>query len=214
MKVEIYADVVCPWCYIGERRFTRAVAGLPDATSIDVAFRPYQLDPDAPSEAIPLTQYLDRRFGSLKASAMRQVTDAATAEGININWESALFVNTLQAHRLMLYAGDEHDTVLQRAVAEKLFAAHFEQGLNVGDFNVLRAIAVEAGADGDAALSYLESERGIGEVRRSNQVASELGITAVPTFVFNDRFAVQGAQPVAVFRQAISQIALEEQHPD
>ena len=214
MKVEIYADVVCPWCYIGERRFARAISELPDGASIDVAFRPYQLDPSASPEAIPLTQYLERRFGSLKGSAMRQVTDAAAAEGIDINWESALSVNTLHAHRLMMHVADEYDAAIQRAVAEKLFAAHFEHGLNVGDFDVLQAIAFEAGVDGDAALEYLKSERGIEEVQQSNQTANELGITAVPTFVFDGRYAVQGAQPAAVFKQVISEIALEEQHSD
>src|SRR5687767_13003626 len=101
MKVEIYSDVVCPWCYIGEKRFERALAAYPGAEAVEVIFRAYQLDPAAPPRAIPLRRYLERRFGAPADGMTKQVSAAAAGEGIEIDWDRALAVSTRQAHRLM-----------------------------------------------------------------------------------------------------------------
>src|SRR5215218_5795732 len=108
MKVEIYSDVVCPWCYIGERRFERALAAYPASEPVEVVFRPYQLDPGAPAEARPLRRYLEARFGGSADGMTRQVGAAAAGEGITIDWDRALAVNTLQANRLLRLAEREY----------------------------------------------------------------------------------------------------------
>src|SRR5690554_4302487 len=100
MKVEIYSDIVCPWCYIGDRRFARALAAFPGAAQVDVVYRPYQLDPDAPEEPIPLKSYLERRFGRPVDGMLQRVSETAREEGIEMDWDRALSVNTLTAHRL------------------------------------------------------------------------------------------------------------------
>ena len=206
MKVEIYSDVVCPWCYIGERRFARALAAYPGAAGVEVVFRPYQLDPGAPAGAIPLRRYLERRFGGPSERMTEQVGAAAAGEGIAIDWDRALAVNTLAAHRLMRLAEREYGAPVQRALAEKLFAAHFTEGGDVSDPALLTGLAMAAGMDEDRVRGYLASEEGAAELQAELEQARRLGIRAVPTFVFEGRFMVQGAQSASVFLQALEEV--------
>src|SRR5689334_13616428 len=133
MLIEIYADIVCPWCYIGERRFSRALARREDAEAFDVEFRPFQLDPREPRGPRPLREALARKFGGRAESIMRQVSEAARGEGITIDWDRALAANTFDAHRLLWFALRDYDAAVQRALIERLFAAHFTEGGDVGD---------------------------------------------------------------------------------
>lgn len=205
MKVEIYSDVVCPWCYIGERRFARALAAFGSAEEVEVVYRPYQLDSGAPSAAIPLKEYLAARYGPQSARMVAHAGDAAAGEGVEIDWDRALAVNTLTAHRLLSLAEREHGAGTQRALAEKLFDLHFTRGGDVSGVEELTRVAVEVGMDGDAVRSYLSSDAGMEEVEEQIAVARRLGIQAVPTFVFDGEFAVQGAQPASVFLQALEE---------
>lgn len=207
MQVEIYSDVVCPWCYIGERRFARALAGFPGAGDVRVAFRPYQLDPDAPAEAVPLSAYLQRRFGPGAAAMQAQVSAAARAEGIEIDWERALAANTRTAHRLMRLAGRAYGEAVQRALAGRLFALHFTRGGDVSDAEQLADAAAEVGMDRARAAEYLASGEGEEALEAEFEAARRLGIRAVPTFVFDGRFAVQGAQPPEALRGALERAA-------
>src|SRR5690606_15920826 len=116
MKVEIYSDVACPWCYIGERRFARALAAFPGAEDVEVVFRPYQLDANTPHQAVPMAQYLERRFGRPVNDMLGRVTSEAGREGITMNWDRALAVNTRTAHRLMRLAEREYGAEVQRAL--------------------------------------------------------------------------------------------------
>ena len=152
MKVEIYADVVCPWCYIGERRFARALAAFPQADRVDVVYRPYQLDPEAPAEAAPLKQYLARRYGALVESMRARGTEAAAAEAIVMNWDRALSVNTLTAHRLLGLAEREHGAEVQRALLDKLFEAHFTRGIDVADQPALGPERLDDGLEHQQAV--------------------------------------------------------------
>lgn len=206
MKVEIYSDVVCPWCYVGKRRFASALADFAGAEDVDVVFRPYQLDPTAPASPLPLMQYLERRFGGNGAAMMQHVTDAAATEGITIAWDAAQSVNTHTAHRLLRLAATEYPAGVQHDLAEGLFAAHFTHGENVADHAVLTRLATAAGMDADRVRAYLASGEGSEELDAELSTAREAGIQSVPTFVFEGQYAVSGAQPVAVFRQVLEEV--------
>ena len=204
MKVEIYSDVVCPWCYIGERRFLRALEAS-GAEDVEVIFRPFQLDPSAAEEARPLSEYLSRRFGAMASAMTSRVTQLGEAEGIRFDWERAQAVNTLRAHRLMRLAEGEPLEV-RLALVEGLFRAHFSEGRNVGDDAELVAIAGAAGVDTARAAQWLSSGEGEEEVRAAIEEARAIGVESVPTFVFDDRFALEGAQAVETFVAALDEV--------
>jgi len=207
MKVEIYSDVVCPWCYIGERRFARALAAFPQADQVDVVYRSYQLDPEAPAKAVPLKQYLARGFGAAVDGMLARVTENAAAEGIVMDWDRALSVNTLTAHRLIGLAEREYGPQVQRALFEKLFEAHFTRGVDIADHDELADIAASVGMDRARVQAYLASDEGLAEAREAFEQARRIGVRAVPTFVFDGEFAIEGAQPASIFLQVLEEVA-------
>src|SRR5690606_20979544 len=163
MKVEIYSDVACPWCYIGERRFARALAAYSGADRVEVVFRSYQLDPGAPAEAVPTKEYLRRRFGDRVDEMLDRVSSNARGEGIVMDWDRALSVNTLTAHRLLRLAEHEYGADVQGALAEKLFAAHFTEGGDVSDHELLTSLAESVGMDPERVRTYLATGEGEAE---------------------------------------------------
>ena len=205
MKVEIYSDVACPWCYVGERRFARALAAF-GRDDVEVVFRPYQLDPAAPADAEPIARYLERRFGPRAAGMTGAVSAAAAGEGITMDWERALAANTRDAHRLLGLALREHGPVVQRALAALLFDAHFTRGGDVSDHAQLASLAERAGLDGDRVRAFLASDEGAAGLDDELARARALGVTAVPTFVFDGQYAVSGAQPVSAFVAAMEEV--------
>lgn len=207
MKVEIYSDIACPWCYIGERRFARALADFPGADDVEIVFRSYQLDPDAPSEAVPHSEYMEKRFGHRGEGMHRQVDAAGAEEGIRFAWDKALAVNTRTAHRLLRLAEQEYGSEVQRALVERLFDLHFTRGGDLADSDQLVAEAVAVGIDGERARDYLDSGEGRQELEQALQAARDLGVRAVPTFVFDGKAAVEGAQPPARFLEALEEVA-------
>lgn len=206
MKVEIYADIVCPWCYIGERRFERALAEFPGGADVEVVYRPYQLDPGAPETARPLAEYLDARFGAAAGAMRARVTEVAAGEGITIDWDRALSVNTRTAHRLLRLAAREYGPAVQRSLMEALFAAHFTHGGDVGDHARLTALASSVGMDADRVAAYLASNEGAEALAAEFEDARARGVRAVPTFVFDGRYVVEGGQPTAVFLDVLRQV--------
>jgi predicted DsbA family dithiol-disulfide isomerase len=207
MKVEIYSDVACPWCYIGKRRFERALAAFPGAEAVEVVYRPYQLNPEAPDSPFPLQEYLQKKFGAQAAQMARQVAETARTEGIVMDFGRALSANTLSALRLLRLAEHEYGAAVQQALKEKLLEAHFALGLDVGDREVLAGLAESVGMDGERARAYLQGDEGRREVKDEIAAAQRLRITAVPTFVIDGRYAVQGAQPASAFLQVLEQVA-------
>lgn len=206
MKVEIYADIVCPWCYIGERRFERALAGFQGGDEIQVVYRPFQLDPGAPETAMPLKEYLDARFGAAAAGMRARVSEAASGEGITIDWERALSVNTRMAHRLLRLAEREYGPAVQRSLMDALFAAHFTHGGDVADPAQLTELAASVGMDADRVGSYLNSAEGAEALAAEFGAARGRGVRAVPTFVFDGRYVVEGGQPAAVFQEVLEEV--------
>lgn len=207
MQVEIYSDVVCPWCYIGERRFAKALQQFPGRADVDVVFRPYQLDPDAPSTPAPLIESLREKFGSNVRAMLDRVSAAAAGVGIEIRWDEAVAVNTITAHRLLRLAEQDYGVTVQRAFAERLFDAHFTRGGNVADPGLLTTLAVASGMERDRVEQYLASSEGLAETHEAIAQARGMGIRAVPSFVFDGQYLVEGGQAPETFLAALEQVA-------
>lgn len=206
MIVEIWSDVVCPWCYIGKRRFETAVAEFttthPDV-EIDIRYRSFMLDPTAPAgESRPVREGYEKKFGGPEAAEeiLSLVTSEAAEEGIEFNMDIALRSNTLLAHRLLVFA----ETVgLQKELKERFLAAYFTEGKAIGDLDVLIALAVEAGLDEAACRAWIEDGSGRDEVLEHLDFAANNGLTSVPTFVFDRQVAVPGAQKSELFLEVL-----------
>ncbi|WP_327105292.1 DsbA family oxidoreductase [Nonomuraea glycinis] len=197
MKVEIFSDVVCPWCYIGHVRFAKAAEAFrAKGGTIDVTMRPFQLDPSSPAEAEPVLTMLERKFGGNAGQMADRVIGLAAEEGLELRYDRALSVNTLRAHRLVEVAEGQG---LGAEMAERLFRAHFTEGLDVGDPGVLAELATEVGVR--------DTGEGAEQVAEQIARARTLGITGVPLFLFEGQFAVSGAQPVETFEAAIDEVA-------
>lgn len=197
VKVEIFSDVVCPWCYIGHVRFAKAAEAFrAKGGTIDVTMRPFQLDPSSPAEAEPVLTMLERKFGGNAGQMADRVIGLAAEEGLELRYDRALSVNTLRAHRLVEVAEGQG---LGAEMAERLFRAHFTEGLDVGDPGVLAELATEVGVR--------DTGEGAEQVAEHIARARTLGITGVPLFLFEGQFAVSGAQPVETFEAAIDEVA-------
>lgn len=206
MKIEIYADVACPWCYIGERRLARAMAAFPGERDIEVIFRPYQLDPGAPEIATPIARYLARRFGRPVDEMLARVKTVAAGEGITIDWDRVLAVNTRTALRLVRLAERELGAGMQRALMERLFEEHFTRGGDIADHGQLTDLAASVGMDAERVRTYLASSEGEPELRAEIDEARARGVQAVPTFVFDGQYVVEGAQPASTFLQVLEEV--------
>lgn len=206
MKVEIYSDLVCPWCYIGKRRFEKALAAFPGAAGVDVVYRPFQLNPAASETAEPSAHVYERKFGRPAATIFGPLTSAAAAEGITFRMAEALATNTFQAHRLLWFAR-RHGR--QAEVKERLLAHYFTDGGDLGDREALAGLAEAAGLDRAAALAFLASSEGAGEVRAELAEAAALGVTAVPTFVIDGTLVLKGAQSPEVLLEALERAAAD-----
>ncbi|ALJ27700.1 polyketide synthase [Stenotrophomonas acidaminiphila] len=210
MRIDIWSDVVCPWCWIGKHRFQRALELMGDkAPQVEVRWHPFLLDPDADTTPVPLREAYAAKFGGAERTAqmLAQTQSTARAEGLPMDFDRGqVRVTTLPAHRLLWLAGREG---VQEAVGEALFRAHFEQGHNLADPEVLAAAAAAGGIAAARVETLLASDEGLAEVRAGLGQAQALGIQSVPTFVINGRYAVQGAQPPEVFAQVLEKVAAE-----
>ena len=216
LTVEIWSDVVCPWCYIGKRRFETAAAQLRDEVDLQVVYRPYQLDPTAsPGTSQPVIEAYAKKFGGAERAAeiIGHVTAVAAGEGLTFHMDKALRANTLLAHRLLFLA---EGTGQQYELKERLLKAYFVDGLDIGDPVVLADCAGEVGMERGAVRAFLESSDGVAEVQAMLQVAAEAEITAVPTFVFDGRWSVPGAQDAETFVNVIRRLLQRrsEETPD
>lgn len=195
MKVDIWSDVVCPWCYIGKRRFETAFARFAHADSTEVTWHSYQLNPDAPSEgAAPLLESFCEHHGMTPEQATEMhdhVTEVAATEGLTYRFDIAQRGNTFAAHRLIHHAASKG---LADAMEERLFAAYFEQGANINDLEALTALAVEVGLDADDVRLVLDSDAYASDVRADITQAAAYGINGVPFFVIDGKFGISGAQ--------------------
>lgn len=204
MIVEVWSDIVCPWCYIGKRRFERALERFEHRDEIEVVWRSFELDPRAPRTAdTSLTEMLASKYGvsPAQAAAMNaRVTEQARGEGLDYHLELARPGNTFDAHRLTHLAA----TVGLRAeVVERFMHGYFVEGAPVGDRETLVRLASEVGVDADAARSVLAGDDFAGEVRADEARARMLGVNGVPFFALDERLGVSGAQPVEALVEAL-----------
>jgi predicted DsbA family dithiol-disulfide isomerase len=213
MKVEIWSDVACPWCYIGKRRFERALDHFAHRNQIEVIWRSYQLDPGAPrNPGKKVNEILASKYDvSLsQAAAMNdRVSAIAAQEGLEYHLEQARYSNTFDAHRLIHLAGTHH---LQQDMEERLFKAYFTEGTALGETEALVQLAAEVGIDADEARAVLAKDDYADEVRADEQRARRLGIRGVPFFAIDEQYGVSGAQPSEVLREVLEQ-AWAATHP-
>ena len=205
LTIDIYSDIVCPWCYVGKRRLERALTQLNGGAHARVTWRPFQLNPTMPSDGMDRAAYLKAKFGSLEAFGPmeEQLLIAGTDEQIPFDFEKIQRTpNTFLAHRLVWYAAQQGK---QDEVVEALFRAYFLEGTNIGDVKTLTHVAAEAGLDRTEIEEFLASEKGVIEVKAEEAIGRRLGINGVPYFVFNGNIAVSGAQPPDIFVSAIQQ---------
>ena len=204
MRVEIWSDVVCPWCYVGKRNFEAALAQFEHRDDVEVTWRAFELDPSAPSEREgDYATHLARKYGMSVEQAQKMIetmTATGAAAGAVLDFSKARPGNTFDAHRLIHLAGERG---VQAAVKERLLRATLGEGEPIGDRGVLVRLAVEAGLPTEEAAAVLESDTYAAEVRAEEDLAFELGISAVPYFVIDRTFGVPGAQPPDVILRAL-----------
>ena len=212
MRVEIWSDVVCPWCYVGKRRFETALAAFPHRDEVEVVWRSFELDAGAPAERIgDYAQLLADKYGFPVSQGQQMIdtmTQTAAAEGLDFRFDRARTGNTFDAHRLLHLA---HELGVQDAVKERLLLATFTEGEPVGDAETLVRLAAEAGLDAEEAREVLASDRYAAEVRADEAQARAYGISGVPFFVVDGKYGVNGAQPAEALSQVLATAWAEAQ---
>ena len=221
MRIEIWSDVVCPWCYVGKRRLEKALATFGHADDVEVVYRSFELDPSAPRSADsggghePTTEVLARKYGRTEAemrAMQEQLIGVAAEEGLEMRLLDNVHTNTVDAHRLLHLALETGGAVQQRELKEALLAAYFTRAEDVGDHAVLRAAAVGAGLDAARVDEVLAGDEYAAAVAADVDRARAYGATGVPFFVVDERYGVSGAQPAEVFTQVLER-AWADAHP-
>jgi predicted DsbA family dithiol-disulfide isomerase len=201
MNIEIWSDVVCPWCYIGKRRLERALGQFEHAGEVEITWRSFQLNPDTPpGTAVPALDYLSRRFGPQATAMTTRVAELAKAEGLDFDFGAALTVNTLDAHRLLHLATE---LGVGDAAKERLLRAHFTEGADLSDHDTLARLLTEAGADEARVRAVLAGDEYADAVRADFSEARMLGANGVPFFVIDRKYGVSGAQSPETFLHAL-----------
>ena len=206
MRVDIWSDIICPWCYVGKRRFEQALSGFEHRDEIEVVHHSFQLDPSYTIGQTELSvDMLSRKYGMGVAEAAtmeKRMEQTAAGEGLEYHMDGLHIGNTVDAHRVV-HLAREHG--LQDAMVERLFKAHFTEKLSVFSPDSLVSLAVEVGLDGDEVRAMLASDRFAAEVAEDAQTAARLGANGVPFFVIDMRYGVSGAQPTELFTQALTE---------
>jgi predicted DsbA family dithiol-disulfide isomerase len=214
MNIEIWSDVVCPWCYIGKRRFERAVASFGHPGEVTVTYRSFELDPDAPAQRTGThAEHLARKYGMTVAQAeqaSQQMTQRAAADGLEFRFDRIQGGNTFDAHRLLHLAKDHGR---QPEMKERLLQATFTEGLPIADKPTLVRLATQAGLPAALVQAVLDGDAYADAVRADEQQAARYGITGVPFFVADGKFAVSGAQPPEVLLQFLRRAYDEPSQP-
>ncbi|TKB69301.1 MAG: DsbA family oxidoreductase [Nitrospira sp.] len=211
LHIDIYSDVICPWCYVGKRRLERALKAW-DGVLATIRWRPFQLNPTMPRNGMDRRQYLDAKFGgSAAAQAIYdQVSRVGVEEGILFAFERiARTPNTFTAHRLIWLAGHQGK---QDEMVEMLFRQYFLEGGDIGSIETLSKIAAHAGLDQAAIETFLAGDGGIEAVKAEEAAGHHMGIRGVPYFVINGAYVLSGAQPpeqfLAAFRQSAAGLSV------
>ncbi len=212
LKIEVWSDFVCPFCYIGKRRLETALEHFPNKEEVEIEFKSFELDPNAPKNSdIHINEALAKKYGMSVEEAKRAnegLKQQAATVGLDFNFDNMKPTNTFDAHRLAKYAktvGKEAD------LTEKLLSAYFTESKNVGDQETLLTIAEAAGIDRESALNVLNDEKEFSnDVRIDQAIAGQYGIRGVPYFIINQKYAISGAQPMESFVGALQKVWDEE----
>jgi len=207
ITVDVVSDVVCPWCFIGQKRLDKAIAA--SGVAVQVRWRPFQLDPTIPAEGKDRHAYMLEKFGSEQRihEIHARIEPLGAAEGISFDFDAIKVApNTLDAHRLIRWAGAAGEGEQNRLV-RLLFQLNFEQGKDLGDHAVLVEAAREAGMDAAIAATLLPTDADVESVRAEIATAARMGVTGVPCFLIENKYAVMGAQDTATLADAIRQVS-------
>ncbi len=211
MKVEIWSDIVCPFCYIGKRKFEMALENFSAKEEVEIEWKSFQLDPEMDnSTGLNVHEYLGKRKGGTTADGKRmndQMTAIAKEVGLHYDFDNAIINNTMAAHRLLHFAKEKG---LQNELKERIFKAYYTEGKDTADTETLVQLASEVGLEKSEARKVLVENLYEKEVREDQYHAFQLGVQGVPFFVFNQKYAVSGAQAPEVFAQVLDKVWEEE----
>jgi predicted DsbA family dithiol-disulfide isomerase len=206
LRIDVWSDIACPWCYVGKRRLEAALAKFPHREAVEIVWRAFELDPAAPRERDASMSYaarLAKKYGSTVAEAdgmIARMTDVAAADGLDFRFDVIRAGNTFDAHRVIHLGGERGK---QDAVKERLLRAYMSEGEPIGDPETLVRLAGEAGLDEEEVRAMLASDAHVKEVREDEDEARKLGISGVPFFVLGGKYAISGAQSADVFLRAL-----------
>ncbi len=210
LKIDFVSDIACPWCVVGLRSLEQALARLDGEVTADVRFHPFELNPHMPPEGQDIAEHIAQKYGSTPeqlASSQESIRARGAALGFtfDLNKRRRIY-NTFDAHRLLHWAALEGR---QHELKQALFTAYFTDGRNPSDPEVLIDVATQVGLDPARAREILDSDRYASEVRERERFYAQQGISAVPSVIVNDRYLIQGGQPVEAFEHALRRIAAE-----
>lgn len=207
MKVEIWSDIACPFCYIGKKNYEKALEKFDDASNIEIEWYSFQLDPTIPEEGnedLSMMTYLEQRKG-MPASQIKEmfgnISQMGENVGIEFNFDKAVIANTLHAHRLLQLAKTKG---ISNEAEEALFKAYFTDGVDIGSFQELKKIGIAIGLEESELEEVLHGDKFLYEVNQDIREASNIGVQGVPFFVFNRKYGVSGAQPVEAFLETMN----------
>ena len=209
LKIEIVSDVVCPWCVIGFENLKKAIKELEDELTFEISWKPYELHPEIPTNGYDKELYMQQKFGSNRGKGVYdEIIDIGKDLDFDFNFsKTERLPNTFLAHRLLWYAEQKN---LQNELSENLFYAYFTEGKDIGSIEVLASIASELGLDKLKIISFLESETGSKEVEDQKLESIERSIGAVPTYIINDQYLIQGGQQPETFMAFLRKIQSKE----
>ena len=206
LRIDVWSDIACPWCYVGKRRLEAALANFPHREAVEIVWRAFELDPSAPRERDAMVSYaarLSSKYGSSVAEAegmILRMTEVAAADGLDFRFDRIRPGNTLDAHRVLHLAGERGK---QDEVKERFLRGYMTEGERIGDPEVLARLAGEAGLDPEEVRAVLASDAHLKAVREDEDEARQLGISGVPFFVLGGKYAISGAQPAEVLLRAL-----------
>lgn len=211
MKVEIWSDIFCPFCYIGKRRFENALKNFSDKDDVEVIYRSFELNPDAPKvNNNSIHEAIAEKYGMSVEEAKANndgIVKQAASLGLEYNFDTLILTNSLDAHRLIHFTKDFN---MMQEMTEALFKAYFTDSKNISDIDALGDIAESIGINKEEVINFLKSDKYKSEVREDEVLARNYGINSVPTFIFNNKFKVTGAQSEDVFLLALNKVIEEE----
>jgi predicted DsbA family dithiol-disulfide isomerase len=208
LRVDVWSDIACPWCYVGKRRLDAAIARFPQAGAVDVVWRAFELDPAAPrvrDRSVSYAERLAKKYGTDVANAnvmLQRMTDVAAADGLDLHFERVQSGNTFDAHRVLHLAGDRG---LQHVTKERFLRAYMTEGEPIGEPEVLARLGGEAGLDIEEIRRVLAGDAYAEAVRDDEETARKLGINGVPFFAIAGRYGVSGAQSAEALLEVLAQ---------